>query len=894
MTKQRKIFPDPQGDFFEKSALEEIEEQDQNEERGKNRGKYCEILKQKLPELKKIEGFPIGKDEDILGLSDPPYYTACPNPFIEEFIRKHGKPHDETTDTYHREPFAADVSEGRNDPIYNAHSYHTKVPHKAVMRYILHYTEPGDIVFDGFCGTGMTGVAAQMCGKLDREFKAKIEKEMPGVKWGARYAILCDLSPAATFIAYNYNTPIDVKVFEREAKRILKEVEGECGWMYETIHNDGKTKGKINYTVWSDVFVCPECSRELVFWDVAVNVESGKVEEFFPCPGCSKELSKRDLERAWVTRFDRVTSKAIRQAKRIPVIINYSMGKKRFEKKPDSYDMEIIGRIENSDIPYWYPMDPIPKGDKTVEPLRIGITHVHHFYTKRNLWVLAAIRDKINEIKGNYSLKLSLSFLISSYDFTHSTLMTRIIFKKGGTKPVLTGCQSGTLYISSLPVEKNIFYGLDRMKVNLLTSALGGIKHHGIAITTTQSSEKIASIPSNFVDYIFVDPPFGSNLMYSELNFLWESWLKVFTSNELEAVINKVQRKGLIEYQGIMERCFSEMYRILKPRRWMTVEFHNSKNSVWNTIQEAILRVGFMVADVRTLDKQQGTFNQITPSSSAVKQDLVISAYKPRSGFERRFLKEAGTEEGVWDFVKQHLTQLPISVRKDDALEIVAERQNYLLYDRMVAFHVQRGFSIPISASEFYAGLERRFPERDGMYFLPDQVVDYDRKRLGIGKIEQLSLFMNDEKSAIQWLRQELERGSQTYGEIQPKFLQELRKARHEALPELLEILEQNFLKDENGRWYVPDPNKQSDLEKIREKALLRDFEEYKKAKGRLRMFRTEAIRAGFKKCWAERDYETIVSVGGRLPESVLQEDSSLLMYYDNALMRLPKQENLF
>ncbi|MCK5036104.1 MAG: DNA methylase, partial [Candidatus Sabulitectum sp.] len=133
----------------------------------KRREHFLEILKEKLkdPEFRKIEGFPIGEDEDILALSDPPYYTACPNPWIGDFVKlwesqkppSNGKP-------YHREPFAADVSEGKNDPIYNAHSYHTKVPHKAIMRYILHYTEPGDIVFDGFCGTGMTGVAAQMCG----------------------------------------------------------------------------------------------------------------------------------------------------------------------------------------------------------------------------------------------------------------------------------------------------------------------------------------------------------------------------------------------------------------------------------------------------------------------------------------------------------------------------------------------------------------------------------------------------------------------------------------------------------------------------------------------------------------------------------------------------------
>jgi DNA modification methylase len=132
----------------------------------KRREYFLEKLRNKLkdPEFRKIEGFPIGEDEDILALSDPPYYTACPNPFIEDFIKQYGKSYDPAIDDYRREPFAADVSEGKNDPIYNAHSYHTKVPHKAIMRYILHYTEPGDVVFDGFCGTGMTGVAAQMCG----------------------------------------------------------------------------------------------------------------------------------------------------------------------------------------------------------------------------------------------------------------------------------------------------------------------------------------------------------------------------------------------------------------------------------------------------------------------------------------------------------------------------------------------------------------------------------------------------------------------------------------------------------------------------------------------------------------------------------------------------------
>ena len=125
-------------------------------------------LRKKLPELKEIEGFPIGSDEDIIALSDPPYYTVCPNPWINNFIEEWEKEKVEKygrkmNEEYNREPFAADVSEGKTNQIYRSHGYHTKVPHKAIMRYILHYTKPGDIILDGFCGTGMTGVAAQLC-----------------------------------------------------------------------------------------------------------------------------------------------------------------------------------------------------------------------------------------------------------------------------------------------------------------------------------------------------------------------------------------------------------------------------------------------------------------------------------------------------------------------------------------------------------------------------------------------------------------------------------------------------------------------------------------------------------------------------------------------------------
>lgn len=843
------------------------------------------LTKEDLDKVRHIEGFPIGEDEDIIALSDPPYYTACPNPFIKDFIEKYGKPYDEETDDYHREPFAADVSEGKNDPIYNAHSYHTKVPHKAIMRYILHYTDPGDIVFDGFCGSGMTGVAAQMCGNpdADPEFKFKIEKEMPYVKWGVRRAILNDLSPAATFIAYNYNTPVDVAEFEKEAKRILDECEKELGWMYETNHVDengkqiydmtGPVKGKINYTVWSDVFICPHCGSEIVFWDAAVDEENKKVKDVFRCSNCGIELKKTDCERAMELVYDDGLNKTVSMAKQVPVLINYTVGNKRYEKKPDKEDLEIIEKINNMKIPYWYPTDRMIEGVESQRNDKFGITHVHHFYTKRNLFILSYLYNKCNTT--------TIRFMITAC-LVMGTKMSRY-----GSR---TGNVSGTLYVPSLIKDLNMLEYIKRKLYGPkgIVKPLGKISSfkYDYALLQTSSLNDIQTIQNNSIDYIFTDPPFGYNLNYSELNFIWEAWLKVKTNNKPEAIINKVQNKGLVEYQELMTKCFEEYYRVLKPNRWITVEFHNSKNSVWNAIQESLLRAGFIIADVRTLDKKQGSFKQVT-TTSAVKQDLVISAYKPKESFKKRFLEKAGTEDTVWEFVREHLEKLPVVVYKNGMIEKIQEREPYLLFDRMVAYHIMNGLSVPIDASDFYKGLDERFIKRDGMYFLHDQVNEYDNARIK-ADLEpiQFSMFVNDEKSAIAWLYHQLET-PQTYSELQPKFMKEAKIARYEKMPELSELLEENFLQDEEGRWYIPDPSKTGDLIKLREKRLLKEFEEYLKGKGKLKKFRTEAIRVGFAKLWKEKDYESIVKIGNRLPENVIQEDDKLLMYYDIALSRM-------
>ena len=447
---------------------------------------------------------------------------------------------------------------------------------------------------------------------------------------------------------------------------------------------------------------------------------------------------------------------------------------------------------------------------------------------------------------------------------------------------------SGTLYVPSLIKELNMVSFLDDAVE--LQGKRTDFRDSNVCVTT-QSGTEMQQIPTNSIDYIFTDPPFGDNLSYSELNCIWEAWLGIRTNNKDEAVINLSYGKHLMEYQSLMEKCFATCFRILKPNRWITVEFHNSKNSVWNAIQEALLKAGFIVADVRTLDKKHSSFKQVT-SRGTVKQDLVISAYKPQEQFVHEFESNAGQEETAWAFVRQHLSNLPKVVVKNGTIELNQERQAYLLWDRMVAYHIMRGIPVPMDVAQFYTGLDTRFLKRDDMYFLPDQVNEYDTARIK-ADVEpiQLEMFVTNEKGAISWLYQQLDEkycGPQTYAELQPKFMQEAKAVdKYEQMPELATILEENFLQDEKGRWYIPDVTKEGDLAKLREKNLWKEFEGYMNSKGKLKLFRSEAIRVGFSRLWKEKNYKAIVDIAERLPEQTIQEDANLLMYYDISLGRI-------
>ncbi len=891
------------------------------------RAHFTEILRQKLkdPEFRKQSGFPQGSDEDILKMSDAPWYTACPNPFLADFVREYGRPYT-PTEVYNRDPFAVDVSVGKTDALYKAHGYHTKVPHLAIVPSILHYTQPGDIVLDGFSGSGMTGIAAQWCGAAPAEYRKGLEAEWAAQgraapKWGARRVILNDLGPAASFISANYNTPFDVTKFERACRKILSDMKAHLGWMYETKHAGSSAKGTINYVVWSEVFACPECTKDVDFVCVAIDQDTKKTRKEFPCPTCKAQLTKDKLERVFVTSVDPVTSKPRSHVRLKPALINYSVGKETFEKVPDDADLKLIDKVSRLPVPAETPAVEFPFDNMWEAPrLRSrGIEATHHLFLPRQSQALAFLWRHADGLSDQRLRNAAMFFveqaiwgmsLLARYAPTHFSQVNQYL--------------AGAYYVASQIVEASPWYILEG-KLKRLVQPFASLKlRNGFAAVTTGDC---ASLPvdDNSIDYIFTDPPFGDNLPYAELNFLVEAWHRVRTESEPEAIMDRSkangQRKDVYDYQELMKGCFSEYYRVLKPGRWITIVFSNSKNSIWRAIQEAMGLAGFVVADVRTLDKQQLTLKQIT--SAAVKQDLVISAYKPSEVLAGRFTLGSSSVEDAWAFVTEHLAHLPVFTGAGGIVDVLAERTAHVLYDRLVAFHVQRQLAIPLSTGEFLAGIRQRYPERDGMFFLPSQVNEYDSKRMRASELKQLDLFIVDEASAIQWLRRELATRPRSLQDLTPVFLKEIQNwIGHEKTIELKDILRQNFLHYEGmglvpdqirkylsanykdcrnlksddpqlvakakDRWYVPDPKKQDDIDKVREKELLKEFETYKASKERrLKTFRTEAVRAGFGAAYAAQDYKTIVTIGNKLPENVVHEDEKLLMYYDVALLRV-------
>lgn len=827
--------------------------------------------------MRDIDGFPIGKDEDILALSDPSFYTACPNPYIKQFIEEYGTSYDPETDDYHREPFVGDVSEGKSDAIYRAYSYHTQVPHKAIQQYIKHYTNESDLVLDCFCGTGMTGVAAQETN---------------------RRGVLLDLSPYATFISSSCNNPnFDKKIIKEYIKIVINELHSECDWLYITQPTNNKSiygtkqKGIIKYTVWTDFLICPYCNNDFSLWKASVEETPEKRIQMktFSCPHCNAELSTRTLKKSTIKQFDSATGIESSVVKREAVLLFYTVGKKTFEKVPDAFDFDLLNNINEIEIPCWFPVNKMSEhdgawGDTWRRGVHEGITHVHHFFIKRSLYVLSKYYDIVmKNIKPVVYRNLFINALLAS--IPRASIQNRYMPEYGNRH---VGVLSGTLYIPHFCEENNIINALER---RLKKMEKGTLSKKSVTIISCQSATN-TNIPDNSIDYIFTDPPFGDNLMYSELNFTRESWMKIFTNNKDEAIISVTQNKQLEDYTNLMIAALKDYYRVLKPNRWITVEFHNSRASVWNGIQEALTRAGFIISQVSVLDKKKGTIKQLS-CIGAVEKDLVINAYKPATDFSERFLKIAG--EGMeFDFIAQQLEHLPIRPN--------IERTDKMLYSKMLAHYVENGFKIKYNSTNFYKSMSDNFTELDGYWFLDSQVKKYNEWKSGLSLDElreklsgQQVLLITDEKSALTWLYYFLVK-PHTYSDIYTGY-QQVATTTDDAIPELKDLLENNFIL-EDGKYRRPlSESEKAEVEKNQEKELERGFnkllKQAKEGKGKIKNVRREALVYGFTKCYQEGRYQDILTVANKLYASTLEASGEIMDFVDIARIKTAGEKEM-
>ena len=763
------------------------------------------------------------KNPKVQKIKHPSIFTPRANPYLKKFVERHIKerPYIEEDNHYQKTPYATDTSQGKNDPIYNAHSYHTKVPPKAIEPYILNYTQSGDLILDPFCGSGMTGIAALR---------------------NNRKVILIDLSPAATFIAYNYCTPVNALEFHNAVEGILKKVKDEMDWLYETRCRKCNSKAKIEYTILSDIFR-HGCGKEFALWDVAVDKETGKVKKEFQCPGCRVVVTKN--------RLKRIDTK--------PVRVNYRCPKHgRRENDISEFDIERLRDIEERWVnkiskELWYPNYRMPEGDESRRNDKIGMTHIHHFYTTRNLWALARLWKEINQFKGIHNVKSWLNFSFNSIIILCSKM------SRFGKR---TGNVSGTLYVPSLikdlTVDKILYRKIYGPKG--LMRALKVYNFSNQVITnylnvSTQSATNLHNILDDSIDYIFTDPPFGSNLMYSELNFLWEAWFGWFTDNKDEAIINKSQGKGINEYKELMAKSFSEMYRVLKPGRFLTMVFHNSQKEVWDAIQIGLKEGGFDIISVNVLDKKQRSFKGVT-AEGAVGYDVVLNCRrlkKLENSFEKNGISKE-TIDQILKSIKQYI--------QDAELDEPQKRTIRFIYSKLVE---KFGGTVPLNFDKIRMLISSNFKAVDDAYYLWEQLPE--RKKEGL--FEDFEGKLKTELDVVHWLKRFLEQPKE-WDEIHAQVYKRLDGT--SRLKDPRRILEENFILDkESQRWRMPKPGEERLLKEQREKSLIKEFDsflrEFLDTKSAKKTPDIPVLEAGLKILYDRRDYKTIIELGNKLPE---------------------------
>jgi len=582
-----------------------------------------------------------------------------------------------------RSAFAAATRGSKGTAAYLAHSYPTKVPPEAIEPYIAHYTDPGDVVLDPFCGSGMTGLAA---GRLGRR------------------AVLNDLSFGAAHLAWNLVQSCDPATLAAAAQEVLARCREDHDRLYLVRGRDGNP-AHLHWTLHSQTVGCPHCGRPAVVWREGTNHDRGTVASAWPCRGCGRELVRR---RAQLLGH-------------VPVEVSLTDAWGRYERRIDAEDEQALAAAAASDLIDWVPR--VPLGPDREMYVRCAL-HLHDvrevadFWTPRNLRALARLWREI-ALWPDERVRQALAFAFTNTAW-HGTRMRRYN-ARGGQRPL-----TGTLYIPQLSIEVNVA-DVFAHKVRQLRRFFATGDASGPPASVLRGSATSLPLPDASVDYCFTDPPFGSNIFYADCAVVWESWLGAVTPAGEEAVVNRSLRadaggKTVDRYCDLMAAAFDEIRRVLKPNAWSTVVFQSTDPEIWSALRAAVEQAGFDLASASYLDKTQQSHKGYKGRSGAedvASFDVVLNLHRPRR--RRRVSPTPGGFDDAGALLERHLAELP-----PPGEDAEADRQRTLpfLHSLLVRAHFNGGIGLEIGE---YALVRRICGDRfvcdaEGRWSLPQAV----------------------------------------------------------------------------------------------------------------------------------------------------------------------------
>ncbi|HRY91747.1 MAG TPA: hypothetical protein P5229_05460, partial [Candidatus Gracilibacteria bacterium] len=307
----------------------------------------------------------------------------------------------------------------------------------------------------------------------------------------------------------------------------------------------------------------------------------------------------------------------------------------------NSIDLKQIDEIGKRPIPYPYPhqfmmnvVDPEkPWGDEW-RPSR-NFRKVSDLFTYRNLWAIASLMEAAGD-------DLDLRAVITSGMLAVSRKAQHL---DGGG-----GYIPGNWALPPMSKQRNVADSLRKVfsKTCEAKRFLYDSLNSRSAFISTQTATDLSNIPSESIDYIFTDPPYGGAVQYAELNFLWESWLGLNTDwNNKEIIVNETRGKTELDWAEMMKLVFSECYRVLKPGRWLSLCYHDTSEGTWALVQDIMAEVGFMVGEsdkALYIDTGGNTYNQRV-ADKVTKRDLVINFRKPKNGEVTATIAITGDED---------------------------------------------------------------------------------------------------------------------------------------------------------------------------------------------------------------------------------------------------------